>query len=1593
MLRNKAILVLMLAFVVLACFNGFSQNTTKYWFFGYKAGLNFNTSNPTTVIGGKTNSFEGCATVSNATGQLLFYTQGDTIWDRNHNVMPNGTGIMGHTSSAQSSLIIKKPGSSNIYYLFTSSDMGTNGANGYRYSEIDMSLNGGFGDVTANKNILLYAPCSERLSAVCHCNGKDFWVVTQPSNQTGIKSFLVSSAGVNTSPVTSGTTFVPLNSNSSKRYIGQIKFTPDATKMGILEYNGSLRIYNFDNLSGTVTSSLVLAGTIGVGYTLEFSPDSKKVFWCTSGWIRQTDLCPPFTTVALHNFNYKNPNPSFASMQLATDGNIYITHFANFSVARDSLSVLLNPNSAAPPLAYKSIYLGGNLTGWGLPNFCINDIIPYVPPTNTVSSFSSLPISCNTYSFNPSSITSSNSCGQTYSVAINSAIWDFGDPSSGPANSSTLLNPTHSYSSNGSYTVTQIVFYKCTSDTLKQVVNVASNLSINSTTLSATCSSPTGSVVINNVINGVPNYTIAEGSNTLAAGVTIPYTITPVSVGTHTYIVTSSNGCITTFTANISPGFSSPNISSVSPVTLTCNNPTVNLNASTTSTGVLTYTWSGPGILSGANTLTATVNQPGIYTVIIAQGSCTNSAIVNVTSNTNTPNISISSPSTINCLNTNIVLTGTSSTSGVTYSWSPQNVSTNSTIATVAGNYTFIVTNTITGCTSQSVVTITQNTTAPNVSAATANTLTCLTTSITLIGNSTTGGVTYSWSPQNVLTNTAVATVTGNYTLTVTNPVNGCTSLTVVSVNQNTVLPNISVAIPSTLTCLTTSVTLTGNSTSTGATYSWAPQNVNTNTTLATSVGNYTFTVTDLSNGCTAHTVVAVNQNTTSPNVSASIPNTLTCLTTSVILTGNSTNTGSSYTWQPQNANTNTVVANSAGNYTLTVSDPLNGCTNSTIITVVQNGAFPNISITQPPTLTCLTTSITLSGNSTTSGVTFSWSPQNVSTNTTVVTSAGNYSFFVIDPNNGCTSTSVVAVNQNIAPPFFTATSSNSLNCIVNSSTLSANGTGLLFVWNGGSLSNAVNPAVVSAGGNYSVTATDLFNGCSTTSVVTITQNSMVPNISVLSSGNLNCNTSSVTLTGSSTTGGVTYQWSSGPSSYSYAVSLPSTYTLTITDPSNGCSSFTAISVSSTPMFTFNITVLNQINCFGTNTGALQVNNLGGGLAPFIVTNINNSNTISNITSFPVNLNGLSAGNYSIQVTDANGCRQTLFASIHQPPALIVGVSGNTVICEGDSSNITSNVNGGTSPYNYLWSPIGGNGSAMNITPTISTNFTLTVTDNNGCKALASVAIMVNPKPNASLVNGKLVGCSPVCASFSLTQSQNTGYTYMWSFGSSIPTSTIISSNIFNPEICFTAPGTYSASIFIKSPEGCSANVNYTNLITVYPKPIADFSFTPEKPDILDNPDVNFINQSNGANSYYWYNVNAMFSQESNPMCIFTEPGKFLITLISSNGQCSDTLSKYITVEDDFFLYIPNSFTPNEDGLNDYFYPVLTGDFSSRNYSFEIFDRWGDLLYRSNNQNETKWNGFYKNELCKDDIYIWKLSFTNSKGKAYEKTGHVTLIK
>ena len=209
-----------------------AQNEGNIWYFGASAGLDFNSGAPVALIDGMLNTNEGCATISDNNGNLLFYTDGMTAYNKNHDVMPNGTGLLGHTSSTQSGVIVKKPGSTTIYYIFTVDGMSGN-LGGLNYSEVDMTLQGGYGDINTNKNIPIFTNACEKITSIKHQNNSDYWIVARLENSNTYHSYLLTSSGLNMTPVV--TNIGPIYINK----IGYLRGSSDGNKIAAVNYGGN----------------------------------------------------------------------------------------------------------------------------------------------------------------------------------------------------------------------------------------------------------------------------------------------------------------------------------------------------------------------------------------------------------------------------------------------------------------------------------------------------------------------------------------------------------------------------------------------------------------------------------------------------------------------------------------------------------------------------------------------------------------------------------------------------------------------------------------------------------------------------------------------------------------------------------------------------------------------------------------------------------------------------------------------------------------------------------------------------------------------------------------------------------------------------------------------------------------------------------------------------------------------------------------------------------------------------------------------------------------------------------------------------------
>ncbi|MBI9041294.1 T9SS type B sorting domain-containing protein [Lutibacter sp.] len=443
---KRVVFLLLVLFPIVS----FSQKEAAIWYFGQYAGLDFNSGAPVVLTNGQLNTFEGCATISDYLGNLLFYTDGVTVWNKNHLVMPNGTGLLGNASSTQSAIIVPKPGNLNQYYIFTVDDRNTTSplsTNGIRFSTIDLTLNGGLGDVIpAQKNLTLVAQAYEKITAVKHADSNSFWVISFIQNR--FLAWRVDAAGVNTTPIISNVS----NALDSRGYL---KVSPDGKKIACANFGtgSSLMIYDFNPATGIVSNEIQLSfdTTNDIPYGVEFSMQSQKLYVTTSqlsgnihsppGKLYQYNMASANISASRILIHSSNVNTR-GGLQLAIDGKIYraLSITTTSQIGTAYLGVINNPESDG--IACNYVHNAIDVSN-GNPN---RKVVEGLPPF--IQSFFLSSISSKKYCFGDATEFTINSTAPPTSV-----LWNFGDPASGINNTSTIINPTHIFSSPGNYTI------------------------------------------------------------------------------------------------------------------------------------------------------------------------------------------------------------------------------------------------------------------------------------------------------------------------------------------------------------------------------------------------------------------------------------------------------------------------------------------------------------------------------------------------------------------------------------------------------------------------------------------------------------------------------------------------------------------------------------------------------------------------------------------------------------------------------------------------------------------------------------------------------------------------------------------------------------------------------------------------------------------------------------------------------------------------------------------------------------------------------------------------------------------------------------
>jgi len=367
-LRNRAALSLLLLALSLLCASiSHAQNQNNFWVYGYQAGINFNTTPPSYQGGFAIQASEGAASVANpVTGELLFYTDGVTVWDASNNPMPNGTGLLGSSSgqlsSTSAAVICEKPGSTNQYYLFTIDEQFSSA--GLRYNVVDMSLNGGQGDiVSGQKNISLFSTTSEKMCVIPNAQGTGFWLITHDLPGDTFFAFSITAAGINTTPVVS--TLGGTHGNGA----GFMKGSPQFNRIAVANlFFQDAEVFDFNNSTGQLSNPIILnypfIGAAGGTYGIEFSCNGELLYVSDGASVVQFDLTAGNAADILAT-SYPVLSNSFScyGLQLGPDRKIYISNGA--------LDVINNPDEPGAACDYVQGAIANQSSGggWGLPQW------------------------------------------------------------------------------------------------------------------------------------------------------------------------------------------------------------------------------------------------------------------------------------------------------------------------------------------------------------------------------------------------------------------------------------------------------------------------------------------------------------------------------------------------------------------------------------------------------------------------------------------------------------------------------------------------------------------------------------------------------------------------------------------------------------------------------------------------------------------------------------------------------------------------------------------------------------------------------------------------------------------------------------------------------------------------------------------------------------------------------------------------------------------------------------------------------------------------------------------------------------------------
>ncbi|MCB9300132.1 MAG: gliding motility-associated C-terminal domain-containing protein [Lewinellaceae bacterium] len=1054
------------------------------------------------------------------------------------------------------------------------------------------------------------------------------------------------------------------------------------------------------------------------------------------------------------------------------------------------------------------------------------------------------------------------------------------------------------------------------------------------------------------------NGNIVSGANTLSPTVDEPgvYTLT---------VLNTEDGCTGVDSVTVVQNINYPLAEAGSPQELSCGDASLTLDGTGSAQGdAITYQWSSAtgNIVSGATGLTPLINAPGAYFLAVtnALNGCVSVDSVLVSSDANAPLLVLLANDTLDCSTQEVGINAGGSVLGPNfdYQWTTANghfVSTQDSLLVIVdapGQYSLAITDLSNNCVATSTVTVIQDVQAPLAVAAPADTLDCGITTLILDGSASSQGplYAYQWTTTNgnILSGgqslSPQANAPGLYQLQVTNLQNTCSSTASVIVYQDTLSPNVQIAAPDILNCLTAEISLDAGGSSQGSPYSllWTTNggNFTGNTTSLTPTANapgiYTLQVTNTQNACVQEASVLVQQDTLHPLADAGAGQVLNCTAPNLQLDGELSSQGAAYSYQwagtggqpLSGANTLTPTVDQPGTYQLVVENTVNGCTDMDMVIVSSDFEEPVVDIAPPGFLTCTNSSVTIDGASSSAGPNFQylWSSPDGSilsgalSPQATVSQAGTYILEVLNVDNGCATTDSVQVDQDVNVPMVQVAPSLPITCSRLTVTLdgsgSSQGNAYSVQWStsdGNILSGSQSlMPEVDAPGTYILQVLSLVNDCEVMASVQVMIDTVAPAVDAGPAQVLSCLAPSLSLDGSGSAQGsqYSYQWMttdgnilSGADGLSPLIDAPGAYTLLTVNSENGCSQSASVQVGE-DFEAPNIEIASPelLTCIRESV-ALDASTSDS--APYLSYQWATQDGQIQSGGSSLLATAGAPGSYSLAIYNQNnGCSDTMAvnvlqditsptASIALPELLTCAVE--TVQLDGSSSSTGAN-------YLYQWTTQDGSitGGADSVLPTVDApgQYILAVTnEENGCQDSATVAVLQDiVLPEVAIAPPDVLSC--VVTEVSLegaATGSGTDFTYQWS---TTDGNILSGSQSLTPGV--DAPGMYLLQA-ISLANGCEGMASVQVLIDTI-APVVDAGPAQVLSCLTPSLSLNGSGSAQGSQySYQWMTTDGNILSGADGLSpLIDAQGTY--TLLSTNAENGCTQAASVQVSEDFAI-------------------------------------------------------------------------------------------